>query len=156
MTRPVPAELREFLSPYPGEVARVALALRDRVLALLPSAHEIVWDATNAVSIVHGHSERWSETAISHIAVYSGHVNLGFNNGAALPDPLHLLAGTGSRVRHVTFRSVEQVASADWIDHYVLAAAAAAGFGDDLGDGGTTIRRSAGPKRRPSRGTHAS
>ena len=133
VTRPVPTELREFLAPFPVDVADVALALRDRVLAVLPTAHEIVWDATNAVSIGHGHSERWREDAVTHIAVYTKHVNLGFNEGASLPDPRKVLVGSGAKVRHVTFRSLEEVAAADWVDDYVLAAVAAGGAHGGVG-----------------------
>jgi hypothetical protein len=147
--RPVPAELHEFLSPFPPEVAETALALRDRVLAVVPEAHETVWDATNAVSIVHGASERWRDDAITHVAVYARHVNLGFNQGAQLPDPAEVLAGSGAHIRHVTFRSSDEVALAEWIDGYVEAALVEAGLDGSMGDRGTTVRRSNGVKRRP-------
>lgn len=147
--RHVPPELREFLAPYPDEVVETALALRSRVLAVMPHAHETVWDATNAVSIVHGASERWRDDAVTHIAAYPRHANLGFNNGAALSDPRGVLAGSGSRIRHVTFRRASEVDEASWIDDYVTEAIAAAGFTSGLDDGRTTVRRSQGAKRRP-------
>lgn len=147
--RHVPRELHEFLAPFPDQVAETALALRDRVLAVVPRAHEIVWDATNAVSIVHSASPRWRTDAITHVAVYAKHVNLGFNDGATLPDPLGVLTGSGARIRHVTFRTLDDVERAGWIDDYVLTAAVAAGFDAAMGDGETTVRRSAGAKRRP-------
>jgi len=59
MTRPVPPELLEFLEPFPDDVAGIGLALRTRVLGSMPCAHEIVWDATNAVSLVYAPSARW-------------------------------------------------------------------------------------------------
>lgn len=147
--RSVPTELREFLAPFPDNVAETALALRARVLAVVPRAHEIVWDATNAVSIGHGASEQWTKDAITHIAVYAGHVNLGFNQGAGLTDPRGVLEGTGSRVRHARFRGPDEVEAADWIDEYVDEALHAAGQNRSLGDSRTTIRTSKGPKRRP-------
>ena len=149
MARRVPPELRTFLAPFPDDVAETALALRARILAVVPRAHEIVWDATNAVSIVHGASERWREDAITHIAVYARHVNLGFNHGAGLSDPRGVLEGTGSRIRHVPFRGRDDVETADWIDEYVDEALRAAGQDRSLGDSRTTIRSSKGPKRRP-------
>jgi len=152
MSRSVPAELTQLLRPYPASVVKVALALRARVLGVLPNVHEIVWDAANAVSVVHGASERWQDDGITHIAVYAGHVNLGFNDGARLPDPQGVLAGAGSRIRHVTFRTIDEVAAARWIDQYVWAAADAAGLPPGGGDGRTTVRRSSGPKRRPPSG----
>jgi hypothetical protein len=76
-------------------------------------------------------------------------VNLGFNEGASLPDPDGILRGTGSHVRHVSVRSVVE-AGADWIDVYVAAAMAQRGASVQGGMGGTTVRSSAGPKRRPT------
>ena len=82
---------------------------------------------------------------------YSRHVNLGFNDGASLPDPLGVLGGTGARIRHSTFKSVDAV-TVEWIDDYLHAALANAELTATMGDGGTTIRVSAGPKRRASSG----
>lgn len=113
----------------------------------MPNAHEFAWDATNAVSLVYAPASRWQD-AVCHIATYAKHANLGFNNGAALPDPLGVLAGTGTRIRHVTFRTTAEV-EATWIDDYVRAAIANANLTPDMGDGGTTVRVSEGPKRRP-------
>jgi hypothetical protein len=149
VARRVPRELREFLAPFPDDVAATALALRNRVLAVVPRAHEIVWDAPNAVSIVHGASERWRDDAVTHIAVYSRHVNLGFNRGAGLADPRGILEGTGARIRHAPFRGPSEVEAADWIDEYIDEALRAAGQDRSLGDGRTTVRRAQGPKRRP-------
>jgi hypothetical protein len=101
------------------------------------------------VSIVHSASPRWRADAITHVAVYAKHVNLGFNDGATLPDPLGILTGSGARIRHFTFRTLDDVERARWIDDYVLAAAVAAGFDIAMGDGETTVRLSAGAKRRP-------
>jgi hypothetical protein len=50
MARRIPPRLKEFLVPFPDDVQEVALALRKRVLAVMPDAHEFVWDAANAVS----------------------------------------------------------------------------------------------------------
>ena len=41
----------------------------------------------------------------SATSMYShSHVNVGFFHGAALPDPAHLLQGTGKFMRHVKLR----------------------------------------------------
>jgi hypothetical protein len=148
MDRPVPGEVATFLAPYPGAVYDLAVGLRAQVLAVMPNAHEFVWDATNAVSLAYTPTTDWHD-GIVHIACYAKHVNLGFNDGATLPDPLGLLAGSGSRIRHVSFRTTDEVA-AGWIGDYVRAALAQAQVPDDAGDGGTTVRVSNGPKRRPA------
>jgi len=147
VTRPVPAELPHLLAPFPDHVAEIVLALRARVLAQVPNAHEIVWDATNTVSLVYAPSSRWQD-GIVHIPAYAQHANLGFNDGAGLDDPDRRLVGTGTRIRHVTFRTVDEV-GAPWIDDYLRAALRQAGLDPDIGDGGTTLRTSTGPKRRP-------
>jgi hypothetical protein len=115
----------------------------------MPNTHEFVWDATNAVSLAYTPTRRWQD-AICHIAAYTRHANLGFNDGASLEDPLGILEGTGTRVRHVPFRSLTDLV-APWIDDYLRAALANTGVSADAGDGGTTVRVSAGPKRRPAR-----
>lgn len=38
------------------------------------------------------------------VNVFTAHVNVGFFNGAALPDPARLLQGSGKRMRHVKLR----------------------------------------------------
>ena len=147
MDRPAPPELIEYLAPFADDVVEIVHRLRTRLLAVIPNAHEFVWDATNAVSLVYTPSTRWQD-GVCHIAVYSKHANLGFNDGASLDDPLDILRGTGSRIRHVTFRSAEEV-EALWVDDYLRAALANAHVPPGMGDGGTTVRASAGAKRRP-------
>ena len=148
--RPAPPELAEFLAPFDERVVEIALRLRERVLAEMPLAHEVVWNATNAVSLVYTPTSRWQD-GICHVAVYAKHVNLGFNDGVAVPDPLGLLQGSGSRIRHVTFKTPGDVAAA-WLPDYLRAAMAQAEMTAGMGDGGTTVRESAGPKRRPGPG----
>jgi hypothetical protein len=112
----------------------------------MPNAHEFLWDATNAVSLVYTPSDRWQD-GICHVAVYTRHVNLGLNQGATLADPLGILEGTGSHIRHVRF-AVGDDTGAAWIDDYVGRAMEQVEMAPTDGDGGTTIRVSAGPKRR--------
>lgn len=145
--RAVPPELIEFLAPFSDDVQDIALGLRGRVLAVMPEAHEFVWDATNAVSLVYTPSTNWQDGVV-HIASYAKRVNLGFNDGSSLADPLGILTGTGSRIRHVSFHAVADV-DAEWVDEYLAAALVQAGLERGMGDGGTTIRVSKGPKRRP-------
>ena len=46
---------------------------------------------------------------IFHIAVYSNHVNLGFNDGASLDDPKGILQGPGKVIRHITMKASEDL-----------------------------------------------
>ena len=44
------------------------------------------------------------KAAFAYVAVFKSHVNVGFFNGAALPDPAGLLVGEGRHMRHVKLR----------------------------------------------------
>ncbi len=149
--RKPPPELDGFLSPFDEALGETVLRLRDRVLSVMPNAHEVVWDAVNAVSIAFTPTTRWQD-GICHIATYSKHANLGFNEGASHPDPMSILQGTGNHIRHVTFRTPDDAspAKAPWIEDYLRTAMKAAGMKLDEGDRGTTIRIMQGTKRRPS------
>ncbi len=57
----------------------------------------------------YGPTDRLSD-GIFHIAVYSKNVNLGFNHGATLDDPLGILLGSGKRIRHLTIKTTEDLA----------------------------------------------
>jgi len=103
--REPPAELREFLAPFDGEVARLFFAARSTVLAAAPRANELIYDAYNAVSCAYSFTDRLSE-AFCHVAAYPKYVNLGFNRGAELTDPEALLAGSGANIRHVRIADV--------------------------------------------------
>jgi hypothetical protein len=41
------------------------------------------------------------DAAFGYVAVFSSHVNVGFFQGASLPDPARLLQGSGKFMRHV-------------------------------------------------------
>ncbi len=44
------------------------------------------------------------DAAFGYVNVFSSHVNVGFFQGAVLPDPARLLQGTGRFMRHVKLR----------------------------------------------------
>jgi hypothetical protein len=45
------------------------------------------------------------DAPFGYVNVFTSHVNVGFFHGAALPDPDHLLQGTGKFMRHVKLRA---------------------------------------------------
>ncbi len=49
------------------------------------------------------------DAAFAYVDAFSAHVNIGFYEGASLPDPLGLLQGAGKRMRHVKLRWGEPV-----------------------------------------------
>jgi hypothetical protein len=44
------------------------------------------------------------DVPFGYVNVFTAHVNVGFFQGAALPDPAHLLEVAGKRMRHVKLR----------------------------------------------------
>ena len=44
------------------------------------------------------------DAPFGYVNVFTSHVNVGFFHGAALPDPVRLLQGTGKFMRHVKLR----------------------------------------------------
>src|SRR5258705_13409522 len=99
-----PPSLIKFLKPYDREIKDLALLLRQLVLEEMAPCYENIYDAYSAVAIGYGTSDRLKD-GIFHVAVYSKHVNLGFNEGATLADPKRILKGAGSRIRHITIET---------------------------------------------------
>jgi hypothetical protein len=106
---PPPPALIKFLKPYDGAIQDLALSLRFLVLEEMAPCHENIYDAYNAVAIGYGPTDRLKD-GVFHIAVYSHHVNLGFNHGATLDDPKQLLQGTGKSIRHLTIKRQKDLA----------------------------------------------
>src|ERR1700674_1508795 len=104
-----PPELKEFLKPYDRAIQRLALSLRSLVLEEMAPCHENIYDAYSAVAIGYGSSDRLKD-GVLHIAVYASGVNLGFNDGVTLDDPLGILKGTGKQIRHITVKTPEDLA----------------------------------------------
>jgi hypothetical protein len=46
----------------------------------------------------------FGDVPFGYVNVFTSHVNVGFFQGAALPDPARLLQGDGKRMRHVKLR----------------------------------------------------
>jgi len=109
MEYPPPADLKKFLRPYDRDVQKLALSLRALVLSEMAPCYENIYDAYSAVAIGYGTSDKLGD-GIFHLAVYSQHVNLGFNDGATLDDPKGILQGKGNRIRHITIKSESDLA----------------------------------------------
>src|SRR5882762_9706958 len=103
-----PPALIKFLKPYDREIRELALELRGLLLEEIAPCYENIYDAYSAVAIGYGTSDRLRD-GIFHIAVYSKHVNLGFNEGATLDDPKGILEGNGNQIRHISIKSVEDI-----------------------------------------------
>jgi hypothetical protein len=108
--RPMPETIAEvqldgFLAKFAPEVEAQARAALHRMRARLPGAWELVYDNYNALAIAFGANDKASGIVFS-IAVYPRWVSLFFARGTELPDPLGLLRGTGSKVRHIVLTEI--------------------------------------------------
>ena len=95
----VEIKLCEMLADRPRGVSELALQLRRHLVKMAPDCTELLYK-TYAVSDVFTYTGKLGQAFI-HIATYSGHVNLGFNQGARLDDPDELLLGSGKQIRHI-------------------------------------------------------
>lgn len=146
MVLPEPPEFVEFLAPYPSATQELARALRLRLVELLPPCIETVWDATNAVGVAYGFTEKNADHFI-HLPVYTKYVNIGFSQGAFLDDPERRLQGTGTRIRHIRLNRVEDLDA--YVVDLIRQATERATRSEEIVEPRTIIRVMEGPKRRP-------
>mgnify|MGYP001828988948 FL=1 len=94
----------ELLAETAPALQPVAVRLRAIVLEVDPEAVEVVRLGDRAAT--YGVGPRKMSEGYCYVLPYQRWVNLGFYQGAGLPDPDGLLEGTGARLRHVKVRSV--------------------------------------------------
>ena len=128
-----------LLDRFCDEIHELMLALRAQVLAVAPRATEVVTDVGYTVALRYGPDARVARQFV-YVTGFSAHANLGFIDGARLPDPAGVLEGNGARMRHVKFRAVDEVAGATWLEAYLRAALAQAGLDEQTGDGRSLVR----------------
>lgn len=104
-------QLAAFLARYEPKTAALAGATLAKLRAQLPGAHQLVYDNFNALVVGFCSSPRAS-TVICSMGVYPRWVNLYFFCGSDLPDPEHLLAGSGSMVRRIKVEDASRLDSA--------------------------------------------
>lgn len=99
---PNPA-LEKFLQPYDKSIQKLTIDLRNFVINLVPQSNELIWDNYNAVAMAYSKSTKLKD-AFCHIAVYTNHVNFGFNRGAELTSSSLKLQGKGKLIRHIAVK----------------------------------------------------
>ena len=99
-------QLIKFIEPYDEHIQNLALELRDFITDLVPESNELIWDNYNAVAMAYSKSEKLKD-AFCHIAIYSGHVNFGFNRGAELTKSNIKLNGKGKLIRHLSVKDFQ-------------------------------------------------
>ena len=96
-------ELIEGIEP---DLAAIARRLRTIIRAVDVSTVETVRLGDNAA--MYGVGPKKMTDGYAYIMPMRGYINLGFYQGAVLPDPERLLEGTGKGLRHVKIRSLAE------------------------------------------------
>ena len=86
-------------------VRPIAIALRETVFKVDQNACEVVRLGDRAAA--YGVGPRKMLDGYAYILPYKRWVNLGFYQGVDLADPKELLEGTGTKMRHVKVRSID-------------------------------------------------
>lgn len=99
-----------------GWLARLAPAMQARVRAMrtalrkrFPTANELAYDYGHAIVLTYAPSDRGIE-GVASLSIRGDEVTLVFNKGPELPDPKHLLRGSGRMTRHVVLESARTLA----------------------------------------------
>jgi hypothetical protein len=90
----------------PEHVQQIARAVRGLVMERMPGIVEWI-DTGNGLG-AYGTEKKMSALLFA-IIPHKSHVNLQFADGVELDDPDGLVEGTGKRIRHVKFGSLEDV-----------------------------------------------
>ena len=97
----------ELLERFSTDVRRIATEARSLICELDPEVTEVVWVPQGTAG--YGVGPKKLSEHYGYLALHAGHVNLGFNHGAGLPDPEELLGGPGTLMRHVRLTAPEDV-----------------------------------------------
>jgi hypothetical protein len=142
-------ELIALLARFDPAVRTLVREARTKLRRRMPTANELVYDNARALAIGFSSSERPSDTIVS-LAVYARGVNLYFVYGAALPDPNHLLLGSGNQGRFVRLESADMLDRRE-IESLLAAAIAEGDTPLPVRGGGRFIIKSVSPTRRGER-----
>ncbi len=93
---PRSAAVEEWLGHWADERGVIARRWFARLRACGRDVEEVLHDGMPTACV--------KKAAFAYVAVFKAHVNLGFFNGADLPDPAGLLVGEGRHMRHVKLR----------------------------------------------------
>lgn len=101
---PSEADIRAALATRDAAIVDLALEVRAFVHEVLPDVHEAL-DTHDGMLGFGARQYGANGWGVAALAVYSRWVSLVFIRGAGLPDPAHLLEGSGKSTRHVKVRS---------------------------------------------------
>jgi len=85
-----------WLNKHRGELGAIARHWFDVMRQCGDEVREVLHDGCPVACL--------GDAPFGYVNVFTSHVNVGFFHGASLPDPVHLLQGTGKRMRHVKLK----------------------------------------------------
>jgi hypothetical protein len=85
-----------WMKAHPGELGAIAHKWFDLMRKCGDEVRELLHDGCPTACL--------GDVPFAYVNVFTSHVNVGFFQGAALPDPARLLQGTGKFMRHVKLR----------------------------------------------------
>ena len=141
--------VRGFIAKFEPKHQSLIRAVRKAVRARFPTAYELVYDNYNFFVLGYGPTDRPSDAIIS-IAAGANGVGLCFIHGAKLPDPGHLLLGSGNQTRFIRLDSAA-VLSRPAVKALIAAAESRARTPFSKRGRVTLIVRSVSAKQRPRR-----
>jgi len=107
-------DLIKFILPYPDNVKVAALWLREFIWDLFPETNELIYDNYNSVAVGWSPTDKAGDVFCS-IALFSDHINFGFNRGTDFPDPQNLLIGNGTLYRYISIKERD-----DFPEEYII------------------------------------
>lgn len=90
--------LDSFLQAYPAELHPLVHQARALIQSVMPAALEMLDPSANLIA--YG-TDRTIKGLVCGIIIYPTYLNLMLARGASLPDPHHILKGSGKKARHV-------------------------------------------------------
>lgn len=97
----------EAIARSGAQAQDLARSVRELIAGVYPQGVEVPWPKQQVVG--YGVGPKKMTEHFCYIGAFKNHVNLGFNYGADLPDPEHLMEGSGKNFRHVKIDSAEKV-----------------------------------------------
>ena len=91
------AAIDEWMKEHAGELGTIAQQWFEVMRTCGDEVQESLHDGCPVACL--------GDTPFGYVNVFKSHVNVGFFQGAALPDPADLLQGSGKYMRHVKLRA---------------------------------------------------
>jgi hypothetical protein len=144
------SELEGFIAKFAPDMQVRIRSCRAKLQALFPTAVQLVYDNYNFLVIGFGPTSCPSDAVFS-LAAHRRGVSLCFlQGGRDLPDPSHLLRGSGSMVRNLALDSAEDLDRPE-VRALLDTAADRATVPMDASQRGELVIRSVSAKQRPRR-----